>query len=208
MTKLKFWHNTETQIVTKLKNSNCDQTKKTQIVTWRKNSNCDKTQKLKLLPNSKTQNVTRRKNPNCGKTHKPKLLQNSKTQIVIKLKLCQYQNCKKTQKLKVWQNLICLNFLSQFSVTCFFVTQFLWFFFSKKKLTQWQSKDVFRPAFRDTRDVSQTLADQRIDRQTTRLLELLRAAKKQPEELFINAKPTWVRNFRFWAHFLKICHPF
>ena len=134
MTKLKFWHNTETQIVTKLKNSNCDQTKKTQIVTWRKNSNCDKTQKLKLLPNSKTQNVTRRKNPNCGKTHKPKLLQNSKTQIVIKLKLCQYQNCKKTQKLKVWQNLICLNFLSQFSVTCFFVTQFLWFFFSKKKI--------------------------------------------------------------------------
>ena len=53
---LKFGHNLKTQIVAKLKNSNCDQTQKhklwqdskTQILTKFKNSNCDKTQKFKL----------------------------------------------------------------------------------------------------------------------------------------------------------------
>ena len=45
--KLKLQHNSKTQIVTKLKNSNCNKTE-TKIVTKLKNSNCDKTQKLKL----------------------------------------------------------------------------------------------------------------------------------------------------------------
>ena len=51
-------------MVTKLKNSHCDKTKKktkivtklkkTKIVTKLKTSNCDKIQKLKLCQNSKT----------------------------------------------------------------------------------------------------------------------------------------------------------
>ena len=45
--KLNLWWNSKTQMVTKHKNWNCDQTK-TQIVTKLKNSNSDKTQKLKL----------------------------------------------------------------------------------------------------------------------------------------------------------------
>ena len=41
----------------KLKNSNSEEEKtlKTQIVTKLRNSNCDRTQKLKLLQNSKTE---------------------------------------------------------------------------------------------------------------------------------------------------------
>ena len=50
--KLKLWQNSETQITTKLQNSNCDNSK-TQIVTKFKKSNCDK-KKLK--------------NSNCNKT--------------------------------------------------------------------------------------------------------------------------------------------
>ena len=50
--------------------------KKTDIVTKLKNSNCDKTQKLKLWTNSKTQIVTKLKNQNCDI---------SNTQTVIKL---------------------------------------------------------------------------------------------------------------------------
>ena len=58
----------KTQILTKLKNSNCDKTKQNLIVTkLKKNesatrlkySNCDKTQKLKLWQTSKTQSVTK-----------------------------------------------------------------------------------------------------------------------------------------------------
>ena len=47
--KLKFWDETQkTEIVMKLKTSNCDKILKTQIVIKLKNSNCDKTYKLKL----------------------------------------------------------------------------------------------------------------------------------------------------------------
>ena len=52
--KLKFWRNAETQIGTKLKETNCERRKK---VTKLKNSNCDTTQK--------TQIVTKLKNSNC-----------------------------------------------------------------------------------------------------------------------------------------------
>ena len=48
---LKQQQKTKSQIKTKLKNSNCDKTKKNQIVTKLKKSNCEKTQivtKLKL----------------------------------------------------------------------------------------------------------------------------------------------------------------
>ena len=55
--------------MTKLKNSNGDQTKK--------NSNCDQNQKLKFLQNYKTQIVTILKNS---------IFYNSETQIVTKLK--------------------------------------------------------------------------------------------------------------------------
>ena len=72
--KIKLWHNSKTQIVSEIKNSNCD-----------------KTQQLKLWPNSKTQNVTKLKISNCDKTQKLKLWQNSKTQIVTKLKNSNYE---------------------------------------------------------------------------------------------------------------------
>ena len=54
----------------KLKNSNCDKTKKKQIVTKLERLNCDQTQKLELC---KT-----KKKLNCD---------NSKTQIVIVIKM-------------------------------------------------------------------------------------------------------------------------
>ena len=74
-----LWQNSITEILTKLKNSNCDE-------------NFDKNQKLKLWQKSKTQIVTKLKNLN---------FYNSKTQIVTKLKKL---NCDKTKKLKSWQN--------------------------------------------------------------------------------------------------------
>ena len=51
-----MWQNLKTQILTKLKKSNCDKTQKT---------NCDKIQKLKLWQNLKNQIVTVLKNSNC-----------------------------------------------------------------------------------------------------------------------------------------------
>ena len=62
----------------KLKNSNCDETKK--------NSNCDETQNLKLWQNSETQIVTKLKNSNCDKT-----------QIMTKVELWQNSSCEKSQ---------------------------------------------------------------------------------------------------------------
>ena len=45
--KLKLWENLNTQIVTILKNSNCDKTQNKQIVTkLEEEKNCDKTHKL------------------------------------------------------------------------------------------------------------------------------------------------------------------
>ena len=63
------------------------QNSKKQIVTKIKNSNCDKTQKLKLWTNSKTQIVTKlkKKETNCDKTQKLKLWQDP-YQIKTKLK--------------------------------------------------------------------------------------------------------------------------
>ena len=104
-------------VVTKLKTQIVRGKKplKTQIVTKLKNSNCDKTQKLKFWQNSKTEtetehnifmvipcrNVTKfinsncdkakkencdkTQNSNCDKTKKVKLQQNLKTQIVTKI---------------------------------------------------------------------------------------------------------------------------
>ena len=56
--KFKLWQNSKTQIVTKLKNSNYDKTKKNPIVTKLKKSNCDPTQKIKLLHHSVVKVVT------------------------------------------------------------------------------------------------------------------------------------------------------
>ena len=53
--------------MTILKNLNGD---KTQIVTKLKNTNCYKIQNSKFLQNSKTQNFTKLKNSNCGNTLK------------------------------------------------------------------------------------------------------------------------------------------
>ena len=118
--QLKLWHDSKTQIVTKLKNSNYDKTKKNsklwlnskiQIVTNLKNSNCDKTIKKKLWQNSKTQIGT-------GVTEATVVTEvttkfnrvfffilfcpyNSITQIVTKLK---NTNCDKIQKLRLRQN--------------------------------------------------------------------------------------------------------
>ena len=103
VTKLKLWHS-KIQIVTKLKNSNCDpiqklklwQNWKTQTVTKLKNSNFDKTQELKLWQNSNNKKiVTKLKDLNCDETQQLKLRQNSnsncdktkqKTLTVTKLK--------------------------------------------------------------------------------------------------------------------------
>ena len=72
--KLQFWQNSKTQIATKLKHSNCDQTQKLKIVTkLKKNSNFDNTQKLKLWLFLKTQK--------CDK-NKFKLWQNLRAVIV------------------------------------------------------------------------------------------------------------------------------
>ena len=58
-TKFKLRRNWKSQVVTKLKNSNCYNSK-TQIITKLKNSNCDKTLKLKFWKkNSKAQIVTK-----------------------------------------------------------------------------------------------------------------------------------------------------
>ena len=53
-----MWQHSKNQIVTKLKNFNCEKLK---------NSNCDKTQKLKMSQNSKSQIVTKLKNSKCDK---------------------------------------------------------------------------------------------------------------------------------------------
>ena len=97
----------QNRIVTKLKNSNCDETqtrklwqnlktqivtkhqklqllgKKTQMVQKLKNSKCNTTKK-EWSQNSKTQNVTKFKNSSCEKT--------LKNQIVTKLQNLSYDN--------------------------------------------------------------------------------------------------------------------
>ena len=96
--------------MTKLKNSNCEQTQ---------NSNCDKTHQPKLWQNSQTQIVLKLKNSNCDHTKaqitinlklwlnsKLKLWQNSSTQIVkeknlIETKLNLYQNSKSKIMIKL-----------------------------------------------------------------------------------------------------------
>ena len=95
--------NLKTQIVTKLKNPNCeklkkkpniDKTKKNQTETKLKKSlNCGKTQELKLWQNSKffwqnlkDQIVTKLKNSNCAKLKKLNC-SNSKNQIMIVMKM-------------------------------------------------------------------------------------------------------------------------
>ena len=114
-----MWHNSKTQIVTKLKlwQTQIITQTQSQIVTKLKNSNfvkntiCDETQivmKIKLWWNSKMQIVMKLK-----KTWiftKPKQSNCDKTQMT-KLKIWQNSNCDKTQnlndkteKLKVWQN--------------------------------------------------------------------------------------------------------
>ena len=78
MEKLKksfFWQNSKAQILTKLKNSNCDKTQKNLIVTKHK--------KATIL---KPQIATKLENSNCDKT--------KKTQIVTAQELRMWQNFK------------------------------------------------------------------------------------------------------------------
>ena len=68
--KLKIWQNLKTYIVTQLKNSKtlklkCDNTQKIQIVTILKNSNCDNTRLLTKLKNWSCEKLT---TSNCYKT--------------------------------------------------------------------------------------------------------------------------------------------
>ena len=84
--KLKLWHHSKTQIVIKLKNSMVTKLKKSNCDKPKKNSTCDKTQlvtKLKLWHSS-----------NCDKT-----------QVVTKPKLWQNSNCEKKPRTQMWQNL-------------------------------------------------------------------------------------------------------
>ena len=82
--------NSKAEIVTKLKNLNCDYSK-TQIGTKLKNSNCDKTQNHEMW---KTQNMKKLKNSNVTII---KLWQNSNCDKT------KNTNCDKTNKLKLWQ---------------------------------------------------------------------------------------------------------
>ena len=84
--KLKLWWNSKIQIVTKLENSHCDETGKLTLMKLN-NSNYGETQ-LKLGWNSKTQ---------IGMKLKLKLWWNSKFKIWMKLK---NSNCDETQKYK------------------------------------------------------------------------------------------------------------
>ena len=77
VTKLKLWQNSKSQIVTKLKNSNCDNT---QIVREKiryskcDNLNCDKTWELKLCQKLKLwQTVMKLKNSNWDDIQKLRL---------------------------------------------------------------------------------------------------------------------------------------
>ena len=106
MWQLKLWQNLKNKIVTKLK-SNWEKTQKLKYykiqknwnVTKLKNSNCDETKKNKIVAklknliydNSNSQIVTKFKNSNCDKTQN---VTNVKTQIMIKIKI----------KLKLWRN--------------------------------------------------------------------------------------------------------
>ena len=74
-----YCYKTWSQIVTQLKNSNCDKTLKKSNCDQTKNSNCDKTQKHKVWQNSETQIVTKLKNSNYNHT------QTVVTQTVVKL---------------------------------------------------------------------------------------------------------------------------
>ena len=74
-----MWQNLNTQIVTKPKISNCDNSPKLKNVTLLK--------ELKLWQNSKTQIGTKLKNSICDITQELKLWKNSKTQIVKKKKV-------------------------------------------------------------------------------------------------------------------------
>ena len=96
--KLKLWPNSNTQIGTKLKRSNCD---KTWIVIYLKlweNSNCDKTQvvaTLKLWQNSNCEIKNQKlKNSKCDKTWELKLWQNSKTEMLTKLEIWHFKGNK------------------------------------------------------------------------------------------------------------------
>ena len=88
-----MWLDPKNQIVTKLKNTNCDKTQQfkwwqnSKLNLWQlKNSNWDKTQKLKLWQNQYKKRG-KIENTNCDKTLKLKLWQKSKTQIVTKLEV-------------------------------------------------------------------------------------------------------------------------
>ena len=76
--------------------------------------------------------------------------QNLKNYQFQKLRLRQSQNCKETQKLKLWKNIIFVTLFCRI----FFVTQFLWHFRRKNKWIHWQPRGVFRAAFCDTYNVS------------------------------------------------------
>ena len=135
--KLIMWQNSKTKNVTKLIKIKLWHKSKTQIVSKIKNSNCDKSQKLKLWQNWKTQTMTKLKNSNRDQTQKlkwlqnPNLWQNSKIQIATKLK---NSNCDDTEK----------------KIVPIFLSHFLKTFFSKNKLVHLQPRDVFRAAFCDT----------------------------------------------------------
>ena len=97
--KLKMWQNSKTQIVTKLKTSNCDKTQKIQFETKLKSTNCDKSQKLKLWQNKKLK-LWQLKKSNCDKTQKLKLWQlknsNSDTSTTDEMflgQLSQFSQC-------------------------------------------------------------------------------------------------------------------
>ena len=107
--------NSEIQIMTKLKNSNCCKTQKLKL---------GQNSKLKLWPNSKTQIVTKQKKSNCDKTQKLKLRQNinyDKSQFMTK-DILEWSVSKSI--LTPWQPMRCsLSSFLQFS-QCFHICPF------------------------------------------------------------------------------------
>ena len=164
-------------MMTKLKNSNGDKTKK--------KSNCDKNQKLLLWQNLKKTNVVTKlklwqnsncdktpivtklkmwQNSNCDKTQKSKIVHLLKTQIVMKLKTqivmkLENSNCEKNSKaqnvtkLKLWQNSNCDRTQKPNGDK----TQKLEFFFECfslyfKKIQKWISHGIFKSCARRCRN--------------------------------------------------------
>ena len=101
--KFKLWQNKKIQMVSKLKNTNCDKTNNNQIVTKLKKSNCDQTKKkLKLWqPSVVTVGTVVTVMTVLSVVTVETVVKKKKSSVTF---FCPW-NCDKTQKLKLWQKI-------------------------------------------------------------------------------------------------------